>query len=87
MCSKTFDLCCLFILLLCIFVPSCRKILLIRPKMQMANDGNHREMRWFSPWNQLRLVISQKSAAEYVAHCITLSVFIRTLTVVLVFVV
>uniref|UniRef100_A0A671VJA2 Glutamine-dependent NAD(+) synthetase n=1 Tax=Sparus aurata TaxID=8175 RepID=A0A671VJA2_SPAAU len=33
-----------------------RKILLIRPKMQMANDGNYREMRWFSPWNQLRQV-------------------------------
>uniref|UniRef100_A0A7N8YM20 Glutamine-dependent NAD(+) synthetase n=1 Tax=Mastacembelus armatus TaxID=205130 RepID=A0A7N8YM20_9TELE len=29
-----------------------RKILLIRPKMLMANYGNYREMRWFSPWNQ-----------------------------------
>uniref|UniRef100_A0A3Q3S4G5 Glutamine-dependent NAD(+) synthetase n=1 Tax=Mastacembelus armatus TaxID=205130 RepID=A0A3Q3S4G5_9TELE len=33
-----------------------RKILLIRPKMLMANYGNYREMRWFSPWNQLRKV-------------------------------
>ncbi|XP_051797998.1 glutamine-dependent NAD(+) synthetase isoform X1 [Acanthochromis polyacanthus] len=33
-----------------------RKILLIRPKMMMANYGNYREMRWFSPWNQLRQV-------------------------------
>ncbi|XP_047437605.1 glutamine-dependent NAD(+) synthetase [Mugil cephalus] len=33
-----------------------RKILLIRPKMMMANHGNYREMRWFSPWNQLRQV-------------------------------
>lgn len=33
-----------------------RKILLIRPKMLMANYGNYREMRWFSPWNQLRQV-------------------------------
>uniref|UniRef100_A0A672ZB33 Glutamine-dependent NAD(+) synthetase n=1 Tax=Sphaeramia orbicularis TaxID=375764 RepID=A0A672ZB33_9TELE len=33
-----------------------RRILLIRPKMVMANCGLHREMRWFSPWNQLRLV-------------------------------
>ncbi|KAM7423524.1 hypothetical protein PAMA_000059 [Pampus argenteus] len=33
-----------------------RKILLIRPKMLMANHGNYREMRWFSPWNQLRKV-------------------------------
>lgn len=34
-----------------------RKILLIRPKMQMANNGNYRELRWFSPWNHLRLDI------------------------------
>ncbi|XP_068429970.1 glutamine-dependent NAD(+) synthetase-like isoform X1 [Clinocottus analis] len=33
-----------------------RKILLIRPKMQMANYGVFREMRWFSPWKQLRQV-------------------------------
>ncbi|KAM9764761.1 glutamine-dependent NAD(+) synthetase isoform 1-T1 [Menidia menidia] len=33
-----------------------RKILLIRPKMLMANQGNYREMRWFSPWNKLRQV-------------------------------
>ncbi|XP_034536588.1 glutamine-dependent NAD(+) synthetase [Notolabrus celidotus] len=33
-----------------------RKILLIRPKMIMANRGNYRELRWFSPWNQSRKV-------------------------------
>uniref|UniRef100_A0A3Q4BJK3 Glutamine-dependent NAD(+) synthetase n=1 Tax=Mola mola TaxID=94237 RepID=A0A3Q4BJK3_MOLML len=33
-----------------------RKLLLIRPKMMMANNGNYREMRWFSPWNHLRQV-------------------------------
>uniref|UniRef100_I3J649 Glutamine-dependent NAD(+) synthetase n=1 Tax=Oreochromis niloticus TaxID=8128 RepID=I3J649_ORENI len=33
-----------------------RKILLIRPKMMMANHGNYREVRWFSPWNKLRSV-------------------------------
>lgn len=27
-----------------------KKILLIRPKMWLANDGNYRELRWFSPW-------------------------------------
>uniref|UniRef100_A0A673VZ15 Glutamine-dependent NAD(+) synthetase n=1 Tax=Salmo trutta TaxID=8032 RepID=A0A673VZ15_SALTR len=32
-----------------------RKILLIRPKMLLANYGNNREFRWFSPWNKLRL--------------------------------
>lgn len=26
------------------------KILCIRPKMHLANDGNYREMRWFTPW-------------------------------------
>ncbi|KAJ2077740.1 glutamine-dependent NAD(+) synthetase [Coemansia sp. RSA 988] len=27
-------------------------IVLIRPKMYLANDGNYREMRWFSPWSR-----------------------------------
>ncbi|WFD29324.1 NAD(+) synthase (glutamine-hydrolyzing) [Malassezia sp. CBS 17886] len=27
-----------------------RRILLVRPKMWLANDGNYREMRWFTPW-------------------------------------
>lgn len=26
------------------------QILLIRPKMHMADDGNYRESRWFNPW-------------------------------------
>uniref|UniRef100_A0A8C5GKZ7 Glutamine-dependent NAD(+) synthetase n=1 Tax=Gouania willdenowi TaxID=441366 RepID=A0A8C5GKZ7_GOUWI len=29
-----------------------RKILLIRPKLMMANTGNYRELRWFAPWKQ-----------------------------------
>ncbi|XP_068594886.1 glutamine-dependent NAD(+) synthetase-like [Brachionichthys hirsutus] len=33
-----------------------RKILLIRPKMMMANNGNYREKRWFSAWTKLRQV-------------------------------
>ncbi|KAH9893292.1 glutamine-dependent NAD(+) synthetase with GAT domain-containing protein [Cubamyces lactineus] len=32
------------------------KILLIRPKMWMANDGNYRELRWFTPWAKHRQV-------------------------------
>ena len=32
------------------------KILLIRPKMWMANDGNYRELRWFTPWMKHRQV-------------------------------
>ncbi|KAL7414937.1 hypothetical protein BDY24DRAFT_385103 [Mrakia frigida] len=31
-----------------------RKILLIRPKMWMANDGNYRELRYFTPWARHR---------------------------------
>ncbi|WOK99797.1 hypothetical protein Cni_G08509 [Canna indica] len=27
-----------------------RRILMIRPKMSLANDGNYREFRWFSAW-------------------------------------
>lgn len=27
-----------------------RKVVGIRPKIFMANDGNYREMRWFTPW-------------------------------------
>ena len=29
------------------------KIILIRPKMFLANDGNYREMRYFSGWNNI----------------------------------
>lgn len=29
-----------------------KKILLIRPKLYLANDGNYREMRYFTPWNR-----------------------------------
>ncbi|KAK0188721.1 hypothetical protein F5146DRAFT_959270 [Armillaria mellea] len=31
-----------------------RKILLIRPKMWMANNGNYRELRYFTPWMKHR---------------------------------
>ncbi|KAK2737415.1 glutamine-dependent NAD(+) synthetase [Myotisia sp. PD_48] len=30
------------------------KILLIRPKLWLANDGNYREMRYFTPWGRPR---------------------------------
>ena len=30
------------------------QILLIRPKMWMANDGNYRELRFFTPWTKYR---------------------------------
>ncbi|PLW51740.1 hypothetical protein PCASD_00524 [Puccinia coronata f. sp. avenae] len=32
------------------------KIILVRPKMWMANDGNYRELRYFSSWRQGRKV-------------------------------
>ncbi|KAG8522567.1 LOW QUALITY PROTEIN: Glutamine-dependent NAD(+) synthetase, partial [Galemys pyrenaicus] len=31
-----------------------RKILLIRPKMALANEGNYYELRWFTPWSRSR---------------------------------
>ncbi|KAH3679911.1 hypothetical protein WICMUC_000654 [Wickerhamomyces mucosus] len=34
------------------------KILLIRPKLWLANDGNYREMRFFTPWQRPRYVES-----------------------------
>eukprot|EP00126_Sphaerothecum_destruens_P003869 Sdes_comp17668_c0_seq2m6938 len=30
------------------------QILLIRPKLYLANDGNYREFRWFTPWRKIR---------------------------------
>lgn len=33
-----------------------KKILLIRPKLSLAQDGNYREMRYFTPWKGTRIV-------------------------------
>ncbi|KAH8685499.1 glutamine-dependent NAD(+) synthetase-like protein [Tricladium varicosporioides] len=33
-----------------------KRILLIRPKLSLANDGNYYEMRYFSPWKGERIV-------------------------------
>jgi NAD+ synthase (glutamine-hydrolysing) len=33
-----------------------KKIVLIRPKMMMCDDGNYRETRWFSAWTKPRVV-------------------------------
>lgn len=33
-----------------------RQILLIRPKLILADDGNYREPRWFAPWQRPRTV-------------------------------
>lgn len=40
----------------CRIVSYNRKIILIRPKMSLANDGNYREMRYFTPWLKTREV-------------------------------
>lgn len=34
-----------------------KKILLIRPKMWLADDGNYREERWFTPWSKDKISI------------------------------
>lgn len=31
-----------------------KKIVLIRPKQTLCNDGNYRELRWFNPWTKLK---------------------------------
>lgn len=56
------------------------KILLIRPKLYLANDGNYREMRYFTPWPkpkywenyQLPKVISKlsKQSKVIIGDCI-----------------
>ncbi|XP_045414166.1 glutamine-dependent NAD(+) synthetase isoform X3 [Lemur catta] len=33
-----------------------RRILLIRPKMALANEANYRELRWFTPWCKSRQI-------------------------------
>ena len=33
-----------------------RKVILIRPKISLALEGNYREGRWFSSWSKPRLV-------------------------------
>lgn len=33
-----------------------KRVLLIRPKRFLANDGNYRETRWFSPWTRDKIV-------------------------------
>jgi NAD+ synthase (glutamine-hydrolysing) len=33
-----------------------KKIILIRPKMMMCDDGNYRESRWFSAWTKVRQI-------------------------------
>ncbi|KAI9223358.1 hypothetical protein BC828DRAFT_403232 [Blastocladiella britannica] len=38
----------------CQVVVHAGKIVLIRPKMHLANDGNYRELRWFTPWTRVR---------------------------------
>ncbi|KAI5780823.1 hypothetical protein EDC01DRAFT_620360 [Geopyxis carbonaria] len=40
----------------CRIIAHNKKILLIRPKIYLANDGNYREMRYFTPWGRRRYV-------------------------------
>lgn len=43
-----------------------QKLLLIRPKMYLCDDGNYRETRWFSPWRKVRLKVSCKHMLKVV---------------------
>ncbi|CAI5995098.1 unnamed protein product [Closterium sp. NIES-64] len=46
-----------------------RRILLLRPKMDLANDGNYRETRWFATWKRLGVVESVRLPAVVTAAC------------------
>ncbi|XP_065873068.1 glutamine-dependent NAD(+) synthetase-like [Euphorbia lathyris] len=37
-----------------------RKIIMIRPKISLANDGNYRELRWFTAWKQKDQVVDSQ---------------------------
>ncbi|XP_074264435.1 glutamine-dependent NAD(+) synthetase-like [Silene latifolia] len=47
-----------------------RKIIMIRPKMWLANDGNYRELRWFTTWKN-KYEIVQFQLPPDVAHAIS----------------
>eukprot|EP00127_Corallochytrium_limacisporum_P003787 Clim_evm1s153 gene=Clim_evmTU1s153 len=44
-----------------------KEILLIRPKLFLANDGNYREMRWFTPYRR-RMEISDYILPDFVSE-------------------
>lgn len=39
----------------CRIIIADKKIIMIRPKMFLANDGNYREMRFFAPWTPRKI--------------------------------
>ncbi|WOG88094.1 hypothetical protein DCAR_0207327 [Daucus carota subsp. sativus] len=41
-----------------------RKIIMIRPKMWLANDGNYRELRWFTTWKHHEELVEFRLPAE-----------------------
>lgn len=43
------------------------KVLLIRPKLYLANDGNYRETRWFSGWKHKRRIEDHQLAPSITA--------------------
>ncbi|XP_019510209.1 PREDICTED: glutamine-dependent NAD(+) synthetase [Hipposideros armiger] len=45
-----------------------RKVLLIRPKMALANEGNYHELRWFTPWSRSRAVLYSEAYYKKLAR-------------------
>ena len=45
-----------------------RKVIMIRPKMWLANDGNYRELRWFTAWKTKELVDFQLPIADAISQ-------------------
>jgi hypothetical protein len=50
-----------------------RKVLLIRPKMMVCEDGNYRESRWFSPWRKVRLNLGKMLSKFEISHCVIIT--------------
>ncbi|GJP63540.1 hypothetical protein CLOP_g20605 [Closterium sp. NIES-67] len=46
-----------------------RRIVLLRPKMDLANDGNYRETRWFATWKRPGAVESARLPPVVTAAC------------------
>lgn len=45
-----------------------RKIIIIRPKMWLANDGNYRELRWFTGWKERDQLVDFELPIEISEH-------------------
>lgn len=50
-----------------------RKVLLIRPKKMLCEDGNYRESRWFSPWRKVRFNSVEMLSKFDISQCVSIT--------------